>query len=315
MTPSSRNTESAPAWIRFAPALLIVGWWLYDLQYQWGALVDYQYGYMVAILAAYLIWERMPGRPLEDQPAATWVSVSLVLMGAPLVLFAELYKRAVAPTPMASFILSIGCVLFLSAFLLTGFGRRTWRHFFFPLIFMFVAVPLPGFLWSPVVNTLREGITILDVEALKLLGVPAVQQGNIIRLPNCEVGVDEACSGVRSLQSSIMAALFIGDLVFRKTSSRVFFLGMGIVLALTGNFLRSLYLSLVAHRNGIDALHNVHDAAGWSILVFTALGLILCAWGVTRLENTLAVRVAEIKTKLHSKTNPPLDKSGAPPLV
>lgn len=313
MTPATRKTAPGlpPAWVRFAPGLLILGWWLYDLQYQWSALVDYQYGYMVAVLAAYLVWERMPGRPLEDEPPAAWVSTSLALAGAPLVLFAELYKRGVAPTPLASFTLSIGCVLFMSAFLMAGFGRRTWRHFFFPLIFMFVAVPLPNFLWLPVVNTLRAGITTLDVETLKLLGVPAMQQGSVIRLPSCVVGVDEACSGVRSLQSSLMAALFIGDLVFRRTSSRVLFLVAGIVLALAGNFLRSLYLSLVAHHYGIQALHDVHDAAGWSILAFTAISLILCAWGVTRLESSLA----GLKAGSRSKTNPPLDKSGAPPLV
>jgi hypothetical protein len=31
---------------------------------------------------------------------------------------------------------------------------------------------------------LKEMITTLDVEALKLLGIPAVQQTNVIRLPN-----------------------------------------------------------------------------------------------------------------------------------
>jgi exosortase len=317
MTPSTRNNVSGVVrpWIRFAPGLLILGWWLHDLQYQWGALADYQYGYMVAVLAAYLVWERMPGRPREDEPAAAWVSAILVVAGAPLVVFAELYKQGVAHTPMASFVLSIGCVLFLSAYLLAGFGRRTWRHFFFPLVFMFVAVPLPGFLWSPVVNTLREGITTLDVGTLKLLGIPAMQQANVIQLPDCMVGVDEACSGVRSLQSSIMAALFIGDLVFRRTSSRVLFLGAGIALALAGNFLRSLYLSLVAYRHGIDALHRVHDTAGWSILAFSAIGLILCAWGMKRLEGNLAARVAELKAESAGAANPRLDKSGASPLV
>jgi len=317
MTPSIRNKAPSPAraWIQFAPGLLILGWWIHDLQYQWGALVEYQYGYMVAVLAAYLVWERLPGLPPEDEPPAAWVSGSLALAGAPLVIFAELYKQGVAPTPMASFLLSVGCVLFMSAFLLAAFGRRTWRHFLFPLLFMFVAVPLPASLWSPLVNTLRAGITTMDVETLKLLGIPAMRQANVIQLPNCMVGVDEACSGVRSLQSSIMAALFIGDLMFRRTSSRVLFLVAGIVLALAGNFLRSLYLSLVAYRHGIDALHEVHDAAGWSILAFTAIGLILCAWGVTRLERGLAARVADLRRGTAPATNPPLDKSGAPPLV
>lgn len=316
MMPSTRDNNSGVVrrCVRLAPGLLIPGWWLWDLQYQWRALVDYHYGWLVAMLAAYLVWERMPGRPRGDQPAPMWMPAVLALAGAPLVVFAELYKQGVAQTPMASFVLSIGCVLFLSAWLLAGFGRRTWRHFLFPLAFMFVAVPLPALLWEPVVGTLRGVITTLDVEALKLLGIPAIQQASVIQLPDCMVGVDEACSGVRSLQSSIMAALFIGDLVFQRISPRVLFLAVGIVLALAGNFVRSLYLSLVAYRRGIEALHDVHDAAGWSILAFTAAGLILCAWGITRLERKLAVCVNELKAR-SAGANPRLDKSGAPPLV
>jgi len=271
-------------WIAWLPLILIIGWWLYDLQFQWRALVEYQFGWLVLVLTAYLVWERWSSIPTTDRPVSLWLSSAVVLMATPFVLVAELYKQAIANTPAASFSLSIGCAFYVIANVLYLRGWKTFRHFLFPLAFFFLAVPLPGILWSPVVLALKETITTLDVEALKLMGIPAVQQANVIRLPNCTVGIDEACSGVRSLQSSIMAGLFIGNLTFKRWGSQATFLLVGILLALTGNFLRSLYLSITAHRHGIEALEQMHDAAGWSIFVFTAAGLSVVAWLVKRLE-------------------------------
>lgn len=268
------------------PLIFILSWWLYDLQFQWRALIEYQYGWLVALLAAYLVWERWATAPVTDRPASLWLCSALVLLGTPFVLVAELYKQAIANTPAASFSLSIGCSFFLMANVLYLRGWKTLWHFLFPLAFLFLAVPLPGILWNPVVLTLKEIITKLNVETLNLLGIPALQQVNVIRLPNCVVGIDEACSGVRSLQSSIMAGLFIGNLTFRHFGSQLTFLLAGIGLALVGNFLRSLVLSLTAHRHGIEALERLHDTAGWSTFIFSAAGLILIACLVNRFEKS-----------------------------
>ena len=271
-------------WISYLPVGLILGWWLYDLQVQWRALVEYQFGWIVLLLSAYLVWERWPTIPAKDRPASLWLCTALVCLGTPCVLVAELYKQAIAGTPAASFCLSIGCLLFLAANLLFLRGWATLRHFLFPMGFLFVAIPLPGILWSPGVLGLQTFVTLLNVETLKLLGIPALQQANVIRLPHCVVGVDEACSGVRSLQSSIMAGLFIGNLTLKKTSSQWIFLVAGIGLALIGNFLRSLVLSVTAHRHGLQALDRLHDTAGWSVFVFTTIGLVFFAWLIARLE-------------------------------
>jgi exosortase len=278
-----------PACLRLIPVVVILGWWIYDLQFQWSAMIEYQYGWLVAIMAAYLVWERWPTRPREDQPVKGWIGLALALVGVPFVLVAELYKQAIAHTPAASFSLSIGCTCFVCAVVLVGYGPRVLRHFLFPLLFLFVAVPLPSILWNPIVMSLQEMITAMNVTTLKLLGIPAVQQVNVIQLPNCLVGVDEACSGVRSLQSSIMAALFIGDIILKRTGLKALLLLAGIALAVIGNYIRSLYLTWTAYHHGIDAIKEAHDLAGWSILIGTAAGLILLAVIVHRIEKHLAM--------------------------
>lgn len=273
--------------MRVLPGALIVGWWIWDLSYQWRSLVEYQYGWIVVLLTGFLIWERMPTRPLEDEPAGFSLCLGLAAAGMPLVALGELYRIGVARTPASSMCLSLGIALFLSANLLYAGGRQTFRHFVFPLAFFFLAVPIPKIVWNPIVFSLQSLITWLNVETLNLVGIPAMKVGHVIQLPRCTVGVDEACSGIRSLQSSLMAALFVGDLMLRRPGSRVVFLLAGLVLAVIGNFLRSLYLSLTANRLGPEGLKAVHDTAGWSVLVFTALGVVVLAWWFTRKEERL----------------------------
>lgn len=271
----------------------VLGWWTLDLSYMWRSLVDYQFGWIVLMLAGYLILERWPTRPREDQAAPFGRCLILAGLGFGFVLIAELYRIGLSRTPTSSMALSIGCALFVAALLLSLRGPATLRHFLFPLLFFFVAVPIPKILWNPIVFSLQSFVATLNVETLRLIGIPAEQNGHVIQLPNTRVGVNEACSGVRSLQSSIMAALFVGDLMLRRTSWRVSLVVGGVMLAVIGNLGRSLFLSLAAYRGGDAGLNAVHDAAGWSVLGFTAIGVVLLVQVLCRLERHASLLAEE----------------------
>ena len=98
-----------------------------------------------------------------------------------------------------------------------GEGSRTllFRSHFPP-----VALPMPSLVHRIVVGGLQSQVTRLTVELLNVAGIPAQAVGSLIRLSNCTVGVDEACSGIRSLQSTLMATLFIGHLILARRSAR-----------------------------------------------------------------------------------------------
>jgi exosortase len=153
------------------------------------------------------------------------------------------------------------------------FGWGGIRHFGFVVGFLFVALPMPSAIQNPLVGGLQSEVAAINVEVLNLIGIPAEQIGSLIRLPNGTVGVDEACSGIRSLQSTVMATLFIGHLTLRRISLRCALLVLGIGLAVFGNVIRSLFLTYTANAQGLSAIDKFHDAAGWSILLFTAGGV------------------------------------------
>lgn len=279
-----RLVRDSRFWVSVGVAVAAGAWWLNDLAFQWATLVEYQFGWIMVMLAGFLVWERWPTRPREDKPSPFGHCLALAGLGAPMVLVAELYKSGIAHVASSSFLLSVGAALFLASQALFWRGPATLRHFLFPLLFFFVAVPIPKSLWDPIVLGLQGMVTWIDVQVLKLAGVPVIQQRNVMRLPNCVVGVDQACSGVRSLQSSVMAALFIGDLTLKRRWLKIFFVAAGILLAIGGNLFRSLYLAVTAYKHGAAALKAVHDTAGWLVLGFTAAGLVILAVVVSRLD-------------------------------
>lgn len=270
------------------PLAVFAGWWVYSLQFQWRDQEEYRFGYLVVVLVGFLVWDRWGARPRDDAPDPTWRSWVWLGLGFPLVLLGELYRHALARTPASATALSLGTLCFLRAVIVQHWGPRTWRHFRFPILFAMIAVPIPGILWNPVVLGLKGLVTFVNVEVLSLVGIPAQQQGSVIQLPNCRVGVDEACSGIRSLQSSLMIAFFIGDQVLRRPALRWILVAGAVGWAVVGNIGRSFYLSLTAHRHGTDALERVHDTAGWSVLGVTLVGLAAMAWMLSRWESALA---------------------------
>ena len=286
-SPVRRSPVGADALSGVATLAVFVGWWVYSLQFHWRDQEEYRFGYLVVLLVGFLVWERWDTRPTEDARHPAWRAWAWLAVGFPLVLLGELYRHALARTPASATALSLGTVCFLRAAILQHWGPRTLRHFRFPILFALIAVPVPGILWNPFVLGLKGLVTSVNVELLGLAGIPAQQQGSVIQLPNCRVGVDEACSGIRSLQSSMMMALFIGDQALRRRSLRWVLVAGAVGWAVVGNIGRSLYLSITAHRHGIDALETVHDTAGWSVLVVTLVGLAGMAWILARWESVV----------------------------
>jgi exosortase len=189
--------------------------------------------------------------------------------------------------PALIFALAFGVFAISAANVHFVFGAAGLRYFAFPILFLMIALPPPSVLNNLIIGGLQSKVATLNVEILNSLGVPAHRVGSLIHLSTGIIGIDEACSGIRSLQSTIMATLFIGYVSLKHRGLQVALLAFGVLLAFVGNVIRSLYLCLTASREGMQVAERVHDRAGWSILVFTAVGVILLSWAFSKLEISL----------------------------
>jgi exosortase len=150
-----------------------------------------------------------------------------------------------------------------------------------------LCAPIPPGTYTRLTLVLQMGVTRSVLATLHLLGVAAVRNGNLIELANTTVGVEEACSGVRSLISCLFAGFFFSAALVRRPLARVLIGALAAPLALAMNFLRSLILTLLAN-DGVDISHTWHDATGYAILGATALLLGGLALRLSRNEKTAA---------------------------
>jgi exosortase len=156
-------------------------------------------------------------------------------------------------------------------------GGRPWlRYFAFPVAFIFVAVPWPTAVEVPVIQGLMRMVADFAAETAMLLGIPA-QLEELIRVTSGLVGVNEACSGVRSLQTSLMIGLLFGELKRLSISRRVLLVTGAVAIALIANFLRATLLVWIAATKSISEINRWHDLASYTIVGLVFFGTLILA--------------------------------------
>ena len=190
------------------------------------------------------------------------------------------------------FILAAALCAFLFSGLLILANERVrllpfnWISFTAVFLWLLVA-PLPNGTYARLTLSLQNGVTGAVFHTLALFGIPARQHGNLIELATTTVGIEEACSGVRSLLSCVFTGFFFAAWQLRLTTSRLVLIGAAPLLALGMNFFRSLLLTLLAN-SGKNITGFWHDATGYAILAVTAGAL---AWFAGALETGNAATV------------------------
>ena len=265
------------------------GWWLGGvlgvgwlvlwnrLRIDWSVNDQYAYGWFVPPLALALLFLRWRDRP-EPRPLPRSAVPGIVLT-AVLCLAALLPVRLIEEPNGDWRLLSwvhAGLLVSLTLLAAAWSGGRPWvRHFAFPVGFLLLALPWPSGPEQTLVQGLQREVAGIAAGGMNLLGIPAEQQGNLIRVRDQMVGVNEACSGIRSLQTVLMAGLFLGELSRLNWRRRLALLGGGIVVAMAANVFRSSLLVWIAAQHGAAALTRYHDAAGVSVLIIVFLGLLV----------------------------------------
>ena len=268
--PSARLWPGTWTWRLAGAALLLVWAALWNkLRIDWTINEQYEYGWFVPPLSLAVLAMRWKDRPLPQpgrRPAGAWLGLAVF---AGLILIGPL-RIVEGPNPDWRLIywLHADVAVGLSLALALWAGGWPWtRHFAFPILFLLVAVPWPSEPEQAVVQGLMRGVASVAAEIMAVLGVPAVAQGNVLSVRGQLVGVNEACSGIRSLQTTLMAGLFLGELSRFAPGRRLMLLVGGVLLALAANVLRSSFLVWVAADQGLPAMERWHDTTGIAVLL------------------------------------------------
>jgi exosortase len=255
-----------------------------ELSGEWSVNEQYNFGWFVPFFALYLFWLRWQDRLAPEvrsqklEVRSRLVAAIIGLTALLLLLPVRLFEIANPEWRLLAWIHALAVVT-LTLLLLWWAGGNAWlRHFAFPVAFIFVAVPWLTAVEVPVIQGLMRMVAHVAAETAMLLGIPAQVEGNLIRVSTGLVGVNEACSGIRSLQTSLMIGLLFGELKRFSVSRRLALVAGAVAIALLANFLRAVFLVRVAATKSIPEVGHWHDIAGYTIIALVFVGTMALAY-------------------------------------
>ena len=242
----------------------------------WTLNPQYSFGWFAPVICAYLIFMRWITRP-SPGPAPSHGAQWAFWIAAFALLPTWLVEQPNPDWRLLSWLLTLEIVI-LSLCAIYFVGGKSWlKHFGFGVCFILVSVPWPGTIENFIIQELTQAATGITVASLNLFHIWALQHGNLIEVKTGLLGVDEACSGIRSLEATLMVSLFLGELYRTNWQRRVLLVLSGVIIAFLCNVGRTFLLSAVAAENGTEAISKWHDPAG--VIILSICFFVL--WGLT----------------------------------
>lgn len=248
---------------------------------RWSQEPDYTHGFLVPLFSAWLLWQRRSLMPVAtDRCRGRWLGAALLVSSAVIDVVAT-YLQVDLPGAVALIICLAGVPV-----LIGGYSALRWA---WPsIVFLCFMVPLPGVVAGRLSGPLQHLATVASTYVLQTVGLPAISQGNIIWLSHGQIGVAEACSGLRMLMvfgAVTTAAVFVLKLA---NWEKVCLLISAPAIAITVNVIRILITGLALEFFGEAWADKIfHDLAGWIMMPLAVLTLALERYLLTRLFPTV----------------------------
>jgi len=249
-----------------------------QLRVDWEVNPQYGYGWAVPVLCIFLFIRKLtPILQPQSPPKYHCTPLRLGLWFLAL-LFALLHliEEANPDWRLITWLMALDVVGLTLGLIYLGWGAAGLKRLAFPVLYFLVAVPWPSILETPIIQGLTRADASATVELLSWLGIPSQPHGNVIEVTTGEVGIDEACSGIRSFQATLMISLFLGALYDLSWPRRLTLVLGGFAMSFGFNLIRMAILVWVAAHHGTNAIAKWHDPAGIVILLacfFTLWGL------------------------------------------
>lgn len=294
------------SWLPAPPALgawlVLIGilGWAYShtisrLILAWWEQPDYGHGFFVPVFAVALLWVRR--KMVDPMPSGcTWWAMAFFGLWFVMRLASAHWAYNVVDS-LSILPCLVGLTLFVG-------GWRALQWAWPSITFLIFMIPLPGFLAVKLRYPLQQLGTSVSVFVIQTLGIRAIVKGedsNVISLPGGDLGVVEACSGLRMLMLFFAVCVGAALIIRRPLWEKIVLVASAIPIAVFANVARLTVTALLyeaARRfpHLIDtqtADKLFHDWAGYFMMPLAMLVL----WGEMVLMDKLFIK-AESKGPL-----------------
>lgn len=263
---------------------------LSHMYYTWRTNPDYSHGLVVVPLALYFAYGKTP-QLRRAKLEGSWWGVAVLAAGVGSVCIGELGGLLTA--------LRSGYVLTLMGLVLLLAGQRVFKILLFPMMFLFLMVPLPQSLVNIIAFPLQLVAAGWAVGSLQSFGIPALLEGNIIHLAHTQLFVAEACSGLRSLMALLTLGVVLAQF-FRagRIVQQSILVASAIPIAIVVNAVRVSLTGVLTHNFGREAATGmIHEFQG--MITFSMAFVLLL--GEARLLNAGAKLIEHLRSPRKSE--------------
>jgi len=263
---SARSNWLFPAALTVCVLLLLTAvFWptFYSMAQVWERSETFAHGYLIVPISAWLIWRMRDELALIQPRPDLRGLILLVVAGAGWLL---------ADAGSVNVVAQFAFIAMLIAAVWTLLGWAFVWAAFFPLMFLFFAVPVGEFLIQPLMGVTAD----FTVTMLQTTGIPVYREGTFFSIPSGDWSVVEGCSGLRYLIASITLGVLYAYLTYRSWKRRLLFSIAAMIVPVFANSGRAYMIVMIAHLSDMKlALGIDHYIYGW---VFFGLVMLLLFW-------------------------------------
>jgi len=229
----------------------------------WLNIETYSHGFLILPISLWLAWRRRDMLLAAAPSPAPWVLLLCLAAGAGWGLSHLLGVQVVEQLALiALWVTALWALL----------GHRAARLLAFPLLFLFLMVPMGDGLVPPMMDFTAD----FTVWMLELTGIPVYREGLYFVIPSGNWSVVEACSGVRYLIASVTLGLLYAYLTYRSLWRRALFVLLAILVPILANGVRAYMIVMIGHLSNMQLAVGVdHLIYGW---LFFGLVMLLLFW-------------------------------------
>jgi exosortase D (VPLPA-CTERM-specific) len=230
-----------------------------NLVERWISQPEYTHGFFIPAISASVLWARRDaisrsiGKP-------SWLGVVLMVVSCAVL---------ITGVKTDTYALYHGALLVAVFELALAFGGWSLvRVTAVPLAFLVFMVPLPPFISSALTLELQNISSELGVAFIRLFQIPVHLEGNIIDLGGYQLGIVEACSGLRYL-IPFLSLGFIGAYLYRGPlwQKAVVFVAV-IPITIVMNGARIAMIGVISQVVGISYAEGfLHYLEGWTVFI------------------------------------------------
>jgi len=231
---------------------------------------DYNYCYLVPLVVLYLIWEQRQ-RLAAVRTSSSWSGLVFIALGIVFFWLGELGGEYTA--------LFISMWLMIVGLCWLHLGGSKIKVIGFPLFLLLAMFPPPNFLTSRLSLKLKLISSQIGVTLMRLYGMTAHREGNVIDLGFTRLQVVDACSGIRYLFPIIILGLLLAWFFRAHWWKRVVLVLSTIPLIVFANGVRIALTGILYEPLGPKIAEGfLHDFAGWFTFMVALAVLLVEMW-------------------------------------